>query len=69
MYNTESNDLKIIICLKSSDVPVERILKFHLKESQFVTSLKKLWGMSYTVCHAPIPTKSLIFTAATMTSY
>ena len=69
MYKTESNDLKIIICLKSSDVPVERILKFHLKESQFVMSMKNLWAMSYTVCHAPISTKSLIFTAASMTSY
>ena len=43
MKNTESNDLRKIICLRKPEVSVE----FH-----FVMSLKNWWSMEYTVCHA-----------------
>ena len=47
VFNRELNDLRKIICLKISEVSDERI--------PGVMSLKKLFSMAYTVCHAAIP--------------
>ena len=47
VLGTELNDMRKIICLRNSEVSDERSL--------VVMSLKNLWSMAYTVCHAPIP--------------
>ena len=46
LFNSELNDMRKLFVLE--------ILKFLLKEFQFVMSLKSWWSMAYTVCHAPI---------------
>ena len=50
--NMELNDLTIIICLRKSEVSVERILVCYVNE--------KLMGHGIHICHAPIPMTSLI---------
>ena len=45
--NIEVNDLRKIMCLRQSDVSLDRF--------QFEMSLKTWGSMAYTVCHADIP--------------
>ena len=50
VLNLELNDLRKNICLRKSEVSGEKI--------PGIMSLKKLWSMAYTACHAPIPVTS-----------
>ena len=50
--NTELNDLRIIICLRKSEVTVKR---------SSVCNVTKNWlSMAYTDCHTPMPMMSYI---------
>ena len=51
VYNTESNELRIIICLRNSKVSVIRISMSNIIEN------KKENGI-HIICHAPIPMTS-----------
>ena len=44
--NTELNNLRNIICLRKSDISIERI--------SICNVIENWWSMAYTVCHAPI---------------
>ena len=51
MYNMEPNDKRKNICMRKSEVSVERISVCYVNEQLKENSI-------YTVCHAPIPVTS-----------
>ena len=51
--NTELKDLRKIICLRKSEVYINKKQKKQTK-NQFLMSKKIWWSMAFTACHAPI---------------
>ena len=50
--NTELNDLRIIICMRKPDVPIERISVCNGAEKLVEHDITIWWSMAYIVCHA-----------------